>query len=229
MKVLELFAGTRSISKAFEARGHETFCVEWDKSFDNIDLHADIGTLTAQDILERFGRPDVIWASPDCSTFSVMAISKHRKKNPQTGELDPVTDYAKFCDAVDQHVLELIRELRPEFWFIENPRAGMRKMSWMQGLPRYTVTYCKYGETRMKPTDIWTNHPAPKFKPPCKNGDPCHDRAPRGTRTGGTQGMKKGPERAAIPVQLCEHIVDICEAHHMYTCETYYDTQLVAT
>lgn len=214
MKVLELFAGTRSISKAFEARGHETFCVEWDKKFDHIDLHADIGSLSAQDILERFGRPDVIWASPDCSTFSVMAIRTHRRKNYQTGELDPITDYAKFCDAVDQHVLELIRELQPKFWFIENPRAGMRKMSWMQGLPRYTVTYCQYGETRMKPTDIWTNHPAPDFKPPCKNGDPCHDRAPRGSRTGGTQGMKKGPERAAIPEQLCEHIVDICEQYH---------------
>lgn len=213
MKVLELFAGTRSIGKAFEARGHEVFSVEWDKHFDRIDLYADIGTLTAQDILERFGRPDVIWASPDCSTFSVMAISKHRRKNPQTGELDPITDYAKFCDRVDRHVLDLIRELQPAFYFIENPRAGMRKMSWMQGLPRYTVTYCQYGETRMKPTDIWTNHPAPDFKPPCKNGDPCHDRAPRGTKSGGTQGMKKGPERAAIPPMLCEHIVDICEKY----------------
>lgn len=214
MKVLELFAGTRSIGKAFEARGHEVYSVEWDKNFDHIDLYADIGQLTTQDILEKFGRPDVIWASPDCSTFSVMAIRTHRRKNRETGELDPITDYAKFCDRVDQHVLDLIQALQPEFWFIENPRAGMRKMSWMQGLPRYTVTYCQYGETRMKPTDIWTNHPAPGFKPPCKNGDPCHDRAPRGTRTGGTQGMKKGPERAAIPKQLCEHIVDICEKYH---------------
>ena len=36
MKVLELFAGTRSISKAFEARGHKTFCVEWSKDFERI-------------------------------------------------------------------------------------------------------------------------------------------------------------------------------------------------
>lgn len=213
MKILELFAGTRSIGKAFEARGHEVFSVEWDKTFDNIDLYADIGQLTAQDILEQFGRPDVIWASPDCATFSVAAISYHRRLNKETGSLEPITEYARFCDEVDQHVLALIHELKPAFWFIENPRGGMRKMEWMKGLPRYTVTYCQYGEERMKPTDIWTNHPAPNFKPPCKNGDPCHVSAPRGARTG-TQGLNGSKERSRLPVQLCEHIVDICEAYH---------------
>jgi len=212
MKVLELFAGTRSIGKAFEAKGHEVFSVEWDKDFDNIDLYADIGKLTASEILEKFGRPDVIWASPDCTTFSIAAISHHRKKNPETGVLEPVSDYAKFCDAVDKNMLQLIRELDPLFYFIENPRGGMRKMDWMQGIPRYTVTYCQYGDTRMKPTDIWTNHPFPDFKPMCHNGDPCHQSAPRGSKTG-TQGLKGSRERSIIPAELCEHIVDICEEY----------------
>lgn len=233
MKVLELFAGTRSIGKAFEARGHQVYSVDWDESFDNIDLHADIGTLALRDVLERFGLPDIVWASFDCTTFSIAAISHHRRKNPETGNLDPVSDYAKECDRIDQHVLVLIAELQeerarrglhPAIVFIENPRGGLRKMSWMQVLPRYTVTYCQYGDTRMKPTDIWTNHPAPKFKPICKNGDPCHDRAPRSAtlrklraqgiemEVGGTQyGLKNSKDRSVIPAQLCEHIVDICE------------------
>lgn len=210
MKVLELFAGTRSIGKAFEAAGHEVYSVEWDKNFENIDLYADIMTVTAKDIIDKFGHPDIIWASPDCTTFSIAAISHHRRKNPITGNLDPVSDYAKFCDAVDQHVLELIRELNPKYYFIENPRGGMRKMTWMAGLPRYTVTYCQYGDTRMKPTDIWTNHPDPKFKPMCHNGDKCHEPAPRGSRTG-TQGLKGSKERSVIPAKLCRHIVEICE------------------
>jgi hypothetical protein len=202
MKVLELFAGTRSIGKAFEARGHEVFSVEWDKDFENINLCEDINNVTAEDILQLFGKPDVIWASPDCSTFSVAAISKHRRQNKETGSLEPISEYAKFCDEVDKHVLKLIDELQPRFWFIENPRGGMRKMSWMQGLPRYTVTYCQYGERRMKPTDIWTNHPDPQFKPPCKNGDTCHDAAPRGSQTG-VQAQKNAKERGIIPEALC--------------------------
>lgn len=210
MRVLELFAGTRSIGKAFEKHGHKVYSIEWDKDFENIDWYEDICKITAQDIIDRFGHPDVIWASPDCTSFSIAAISHHRRKNLETGNLDPVSDYAKFCDNVDQHVLDLIRELKPKYWFIENPRGGMRKMTWMQGLPRYTVTYCQYGDTRMKPTDIWTNHPDPKFKPPCHNGEPCHEPAPRGSKTG-TQGLKGSIERSRIPDKLCEHIVEICE------------------
>lgn len=209
LKVLELFSGTGKISQAFAARGHEVFRVDWNTSFD-AELHCDISKLTAQEIIEKFGKPDVVWASPDCTTFSVAAISRHRRQNPANGSLEPITEYARFCDECDQHVIELIRELNPTYWFIENPRGGMRKMAWMQELPRYTVTYCKYGEKRMKPTDIWTNHPDPQFLPPCKNGDPCHERAPRGARTG-TQGIRGWDNRSAIPAMLCEHIVDICE------------------
>lgn len=209
MKILELFAGTRSIGKAFEARGHEVFSVEWDKRFEDINLYTDIGTLTAESILHNFGRPDVIWASPDCTSYSVAAISYHRRKEAN-GNLAPVTEYAKFCDKVNAHVVDLILELAPTFYFIENPVGGLRKMDFMHGLPRYTVTYCQYGERRQKPTDIWTNHPDPQFKPQCKRGAPCHDAAPRGAQTG-TQALKNAVEKAKIPVLLCEHIVDICE------------------
>lgn len=212
MKVLELFAGTRSISKAFERRGHETYSVEWDKRFEHIDLYDDINNLTAEKVIELCGGvPDVIWASPDCTTYSITAIWRHRKKNVATGSLDPISEYAKFCDKTNRHLVQLIKELSPRYYFIENPRAGLRKMDFMQGLPRHTVTYCQYGDTRMKPTDIWTNHPNPNFKPPCKNGAPCHEASPRGSNHG-TLRLRNAAERAKIPAELCDHIVDICEA-----------------
>ena len=209
MKVLDLFCGTKSIANAFAAKGHQVYTIDWDKSF-NPTLSADIGTLTAQDIIELCdGIPDVIWASPDCTTYSVAAISRHRRKD-DVGNLTPISDYAKRCDEINRHLIELIKELNPKFWFIENPRAGLRKMCFMKDLPRYTVTYCQYGENRQKPTDIWTNHPDPQFKPPCKPGASCHEAAPRGSRTG-TQALKNSVERSKIPILLSEHIVKICQ------------------
>lgn len=210
MRVLELFAGTRSIGKAFERKGHEVYSIEWDRNFEDIDWYEDIGKITAQDILERFGKPDVIWASFDCATFSIAAISHHRRKNPETGNLDPVSDYAKFCDRVDQNVLKLIKDLNPTYYWIENPVGGLRKMTWMQDIPyRYTTTYCQWGDKRMKPTDLFTNYPNAYF-PRCKNGDPCHESAPRGSKTG-TQGLKGSKERSRIPDALCDYIVELCQ------------------
>ena len=209
MKVLELFAGTRSIGKAFEKHGHEVYSIEWNKDFDNIDWYEDIGKITAQDIINRFGHPDVIWASPDCTSYSLAAISHHRTKNKETGNLDPITDYAKFCDKVNAHVIDLIHELNPNYFFIENPRGGLCNMTFMQGIPKYLVTYCQYGDTRMKPTHIFTNYPDPQFKH-CKNGDTCHEKAPRGSRTG-TQGIRGSVDRSRIPDKLCEYIVELCE------------------
>ena len=208
MKVLELFAGTRSIGKAFEKHGHEVFSIEWDRSFDNIDLCEDINNITSDQILKLFGKPDIIWASPDCTTYSIAGISHHRKYIDDV--LCPISDYAKFCDKTNKYVLQLIKELKPKYWFIENPRGGLRKMDFMKDLPRYTITYCQYGDKRMKPTDIWTNHPNPKFKPMCKNGDKCHEPAPRGSQTG-TQGLKGSKTRSIIPSDLCDYIVEICE------------------
>jgi len=128
VKVLELFAGTRSISKAFEKRGHETYSVEWNKDFENITLYEDINNLTVEKIIELCGGvPDVIWASPDCTTYSIAGISHHRRKNLETGNLNAVSDYAKFCDKTNKHVLDLIKEIRPKYYFIENPRRWIKK------------------------------------------------------------------------------------------------------
>lgn len=209
-KMLDLFCGTKSMSSAFEAAGWEVYTVDWEKNF-NPTLCADIGTLTKEDIILLCGGvPDVVWMSPDCTSYSIAAISKHRKKNTVTGELEPLSEYATFCDVVNKHIIDVVvNELKPKFYFIENPRGGMRKMGFVKELPRYTVTYCQYGDSRQKPTDIWTNHPSPAFKPPCKPGSPCHTAAPRGSHTG-TQGLKDKVERARIPQKLCEHIVSIC-------------------
>lgn len=118
LKVLELFAGTRSI--------------EWCKDFENINLYCDIGKLTAKEILDEFGTPDIIRASPDCTTYSIAAISHHRKKE-LNGNLSPISEYAKFCDSVNKNMLKLISELKPKYYFIENPRGATCHISAPRG------------------------------------------------------------------------------------------------
>ena len=209
-KMLDLFCGTKSISKAFEAAGWEVYTVDWEKNF-KPTLCADIGSLTKEDIIELCGGvPDVIWASPDCTSYSIAGIRFHRKKNPTTKELEPTSDYASFCDKVNAHIIDVVvNQVKPKYWFFENPRGAFRTMSFVKDLDRYTVTYCQYGDFRQKPTDIFTNHPNPEFKPPCKPGAKCHQAAPRGS-TSGTQALKNKVERARIPEKLCAHIVEIC-------------------
>jgi hypothetical protein len=202
IKVLELFAGSRSIGKAAEKQGFEVFSVDW-QPFPQINLSIDIGLLTPEHIPFV---PDIIWASPDCTTYTVAAIYHHRNGT------EPKTDYARKCDEVNQHFIALIKHyllINPYLvFFIENPRGMLRKMPFMQEFKRHTVWYCTYGDMRAKPTDIWTNSDTWVPRPVCFNGNKnCHHQpAPRGSQTG-TQGKKGSYERSMIPEQLCDEIL----------------------
>lgn len=65
MKILELFAGSQSIGKVAESLGHEVFSIDI-QDFDGIDLAKDIEFVTSEDIPFK---PDMIWASPPCTTY----------------------------------------------------------------------------------------------------------------------------------------------------------------
>ena len=101
---------------------------------------------------------------------------------------------------------EIIEYFKPKYWFIENPRGKLRKLEVVKDLPINTITYCSYGDMRMKPTDIWTNDNNWKPRKMCKNGMPCHEAAPRGSKTG-TQGLKGNYERSKVPYELCKEIL----------------------
>jgi len=202
MIVLELFSGTASFSKVARERNHKTFTIDFDKQF-NPDLCIDILDFNINMLPEEFKHPDIIWASPPCTTFSVASISTHWKggKNAYI----PKSKESEVGLKILEKTKEIIKELEPKFYVIENPRGVMRKF--MPEVNRQTVTYCQYGDQRMKPTDIWTNINFIGRR--CKNNSKCHVSAPRGSRTG-TQGLKGAKERSVIPPMLCKEILNSC-------------------
>lgn len=203
MIVVELFCGTKSIGNTFATAGHKVFTIDYDPSF-NPDLAIDILKFDVSMLPPEFQHPDVVWASPPCTTFSVASMGHHWTGGK--GAYIPRTEEAKIGLELMKKTVGLIDQLRPVAWFIENPRGLMRKLI---GLPldmRHTVCYCRYGDTRMKPTDIWSNTNLWDPKPMCHNGNPDHEAAPRGAKTG-TQGLKGAKERSRIPEALCKDIV----------------------
>lgn len=206
MNVLELFAGSRSIGKEAEKLGYNVFSSDLNL-FQKIDYAVNILEF---DINRVPFKPDMIWASPPCTYFSVASIGKHWHKNHT-----PKSENALIGLKIVEKTIEIINEIKPKYWFIENPRGKLRKLNVVAGLPRTTVWYCTYGDTRAKPTDIWSNHIKSIFnplgwqpRPECFNGNKnCHhEAAPRGSSTG-TQGVKGNYNRSKIPEELCKEIL----------------------
>jgi hypothetical protein len=211
MNILELFAGSRSIGKEAEKLGMEVFSSDIEQ-YGGIDYVVDILQFDPSKVPFV---PDVIWGSTICTGFSVAALGHHWTGGK--GAFIPATDMAKLSVRLALQTIALIKYyqmLNPDLiFFIENPRGALRKMPFMQEFNRHTITYCQYGDTRMKPTDIWTNSKNWLPKPVCKNGAPCHEAAPRGSKTG-TQGLKGSYERSIIPAELCREILVACYAEH---------------
>jgi site-specific DNA-cytosine methylase len=210
MNLLELFAGSRSVGKEAERQGFNVFSSDIN-NFDNIDYAIDINNF---DVSKVGFIPDVVWASPPCTYFSVASIGKHWNKDhtPKSANALKGVEFVESTLKIINHFLKLNPNLK---WFMENPRGKLRKLDVVKGLDRVTVWYCTYGDFRAKPTDIWTNHLNGLFNPEgwihrkeCFNGNTdCHHQpAPRGSRTG-TQGVRGNYNRSKIPKELCKEII----------------------
>ncbi len=200
MLVFDFFSGTGSSTKAFDNGYDQVYTFELDTHFQATE-NVNILDLTADYLIETYGKPDFVWASPPCTSFSVASIGKHWNLDKT-----PKTEAAGNSIKLVEHTLKLLKELNPRYgWLMENPRGMLRTLPIVKDLNRYTVTYCQYGDTRMKPTDLFGYVPNWTPKTACKNGESCHEAAPRGARTG-TQGLKGAKKRAEVPYKLGDEI-----------------------
>lgn len=207
MIILELFSGTASFSNVAKKRGHRVFTLDIDKQF-KPNLCIDILDFNINMLPEEFKKPNVIWASPPCTTFSVASI-RHYWENGK-----PKNEKTLKGIAIVKKTLEIIKQLKPDYFIIENPRGMLRKQKFIRSIHKDTITYCQYGLKTQKPTDLFNNlnH---TFKPMCKPGALCHERASRGARAG-IQGINNSfsnlgsggkIQRAIVPKALCEEII----------------------
>lgn len=224
LRVLDVYAGRGGLNRAFRDRGHDVV------SLDN-DEEGTFGcTLTmdavafADDPLRYLATvrptgwlPDVILGGPPCSFLSVLQIGRHWHGPPTHA---PKTDEARLAVKLVEAFLRIVatindarqaQGLPKAWWWMENPRAKLRKLRPGKGLRRVTVTYCQYaepGELRsQKPTDLWGNWPPSwKARRACKPRASCHVSAPAGSRTPGSIQGTTGPDasarRAEAPVSL---------------------------
>ena len=154
LRLLELFSGTGSIGRAFEAQGWEVISVDLDPEA-QATFRQDITRWECAALLGK--KIDVIWASPPCTNYSIL-----RAKSTEDDRLD--------SDELVQKTLQIIEELGNPPCFIENPWSGkLKTRGLMDHLKLHRVDYCTYGMPYRKRTAIWTNTAWIPSRPLCKH------------------------------------------------------------
>lgn len=207
MDIVNFFAGEGTWARPWQDRGHYVWKTDI-FPFDGVDHVADILDLAMSSI----PRADGALASPDCTAFSVASLGKHWTGG--TRAYIPKTPKAHNRMALVHQVVAFMEALVARddmaFGMIENPRGMLRKLQILDRYDHAQVSYCRYGDIRMKPTDLWG---VPKFpstwvpREMCHNGNPDHEAAPRGAKTG-TQGLEK-QARSHMPYDLS---LEVCLA-----------------
>jgi site-specific DNA-cytosine methylase len=198
MRLLELFAGTQSISKIFRERGWTCTTVDFDPK-SRPDICCDVLDLDPA----ALPRPDLIWASPLCTQYS---RARTTAKTPRDLE---------GSDRLVAKVLELAAHWGVPF-VMENPVNMLMHRDVVRGLPRALVSYCKYKDDRWGPnyrkdTVLYNTIGFEPSRPPCRRDCECLDEAGR-HKDFAQRGGRKGAVRPSlntlysIPPLLCEDV-----------------------
>lgn len=146
---IDLCCGLKGFSKAFVDNGWEVITVDIEPRFEPTIL-LDVRILNKDDIEKYTKRPlskykiIVILASPPCERFS---------QAPHVWPLPGIRTALEIVGAV----LELIIDIKPKYWALENPSNG--NLRWFIGTPAKRIRLNAFGYKTVKPTGIWGNIP----------------------------------------------------------------------
>jgi hypothetical protein len=213
MRVLELFSGSKTLSKVAEREfGAKTFSVD---KFIESDFQNGIDQVTREIIIESLSTPDAIWASPVCSAWSKTGWFHYWDTDyyAKTKQFKAKNDFANESVEMVRKTIEIFSWFPEAVFWMENPEGMLYRHPVINTFSRYgisvsrkKITYCQYGDSIMKPTHIWTNSTTWKPKRPCSAGDTCHQQSPRGSMKG-MYTKSDSFERSMIPEQLAIEVL----------------------
>ena len=167
MRLLELFCGTKSISKVFKDDCSEIITLDILDKYNPTFCCSILDWDYTKYPTEYF---DYIHASPPCIAYSQLQQTFYgrRKRNNLTGEMCIWTpqlhnEFLLVMDKLIDRTIEIIEYFKPKFYTIENPyhtkfnNIKNRPIMKEKNLPYTIVNYCMYQHEIKKPTIIFNN------------------------------------------------------------------------
>lgn len=194
--VVDICSGYGNFSEPFIQAEWEVIRFDYSEKFKDVPFTIIQDVTKINEVLAKIPRkPDCIVAGPPCERFSI------------ANRMFPKKGIMKALEVVGA-VYEIIAELRPKYWIVENPRGRLR---WFLGSPNSTVSLSDYGGKYKKPTDLWHNFELPMvkgimpFEPSWSSTKNC------GKGSTGLLRLREPAKRAQLPLGLGEAILQVID------------------
>lgn len=169
--ILSLFDHSGIWSQPYKEAGYTVYRADIQDGIDIFEVMADVMRQKAEAEQEGYQlRVYGILAAPPCTDFAVSGAHAWKRKENQPADYDG-SRTVEFDNTVEHSTgmvlatLEIIAQLKPEFWCIENPVGRISKLVPELGQPKYFQP-CDYGDPYTKRTGLYGKFNMPRIIEP---------------------------------------------------------------